>query len=188
MKKSELIQIIREEVKKIINKRSLREGVEIPDWLKGKLEDVHVKPGQGSIFSKPISQVLKLTQDLLNKIDPDEIDEIANSTGVLTMKSSGIGYNLVLPINAARKLKNATEIEVEKIEGPNKIKVPAIKTSESKSKFKTDDLTVIVRPKKDAQGNVLQGEYIILTVFPGESTPRASEWNGKYAVIIPEDA
>ena len=46
----------------------ITEAVEVPTWLKGKLEDVHVKPGQGSIFAKPIDNVLKLAQDTLDKI------------------------------------------------------------------------------------------------------------------------
>lgn len=69
------------------------EAVEIPTWLKGKLEDVHIKPGQGSIFSKSIDIVLELAQDALDK--ESNIDKIANSTGTLTIKSPGIGYNLV---------------------------------------------------------------------------------------------
>jgi len=48
-------------------KAKLNEAVEVPTWLKDKLEDVHVKPGQGSIFSKPIDAVLKLSQDALDK-------------------------------------------------------------------------------------------------------------------------
>jgi len=162
----------------------LTEAVEVPTWLAGKLEDVHVKPGQGSIFAKSISDVLKLAQDALDK--EQNIDKIANSTGTLTIKSPGIGYNLVLPIDKAKLLPDAKESEVEKIEGPNKVKVPAITTTAPLTHFKTDDLTVIVRPKKDESGAVIPNEYIVLSAFPGDpSIPRASEWDGKYAVIIP---
>jgi len=168
----------------IINENQLDESVEIPSWLAGKLEDVHTKPGQGSIFAKSISNVLKLAQDALDK--ESNIDKIANSTGTLTVKSSGIGYNLVLPIDQAKKLSGAKEGEVEKVEGPNKIKVPAITTTAPLTQFKTDELTIIVRPKKDEGGNILPNEYIVLSVFPGDpDIPRASEWGGKYAVIIP---
>ena len=162
----------------------LKESVEVPAWLKGKLEDVHTKPGQGSIFSKSVEDVLKIAQDALDK--ESNIDKIANSTGTLTIKSPGIGYNLVLPIDKAKQLPGAKESEVEKIEGPNKIKVPAITTTAPITQFKTDDLTVIVRPKKDDSGTVIPNEYIVLSAFPGDPTiPRASEWDGKYAVIIP---
>jgi hypothetical protein len=174
--------------KYLAENKLLKEATEIPDWLKGKLEDVHTKPGQGSIFSKDINNVVKATQMLIDKTDSKKIDQIANSTGTLTFKSPGIGYNLVLPIEDAKQLPNAKQGEVEKIEGPNKIKVPSITTSAplTDPKFKTDELTIIVRPKKDDSGKVLEGEYIVLSVFPGDpDIPRASEWNGKYAVIIP---
>jgi len=162
----------------------ITEAVEIPTWLENKLEDVHTKPGQGSIFSKSIKDVLKLAQDTLDK--SKDVDKIANSTGTLTIKSPGIGYNLVLPIEQAKKLPGAKESEVEKIEGPNKIKVPAITTSAPLTQFKSDELTIIVRPKKDEAGTIIPNEYIVLSAFPGDpSIPRASEWSGKYAVIIP---
>ena len=169
---------------KLVLAEVLNEAVEVPTWLKDKLEDVHVKPGQGSIFSKPIDAVLKLAQDALDK--ESNIDKIANSTGTLTIKSPGIGYNLVLPIEQAKKLPGAKESEVEKIEGPNKVKVPAITTTAPLTQFKSDELTIIVRPKKDEAGAVIPNEYIVLSAFPGDpNIPRASEWGGKYAVIIP---
>jgi hypothetical protein len=50
-------------------------------------------------------------------------------------------------------------------------------------------LTIIVRPKKDEAGNPLNGQYIVLSAFPGNpDIPRASEWGGKYAVIIPNSS
>lgn len=160
------------------------EAVEVPNWLNKKLEDVHTKPGQGSIFAKSIEDVLKIAQSALDQ--EKDIDKIANGTGTLTVDSPGIGYNLVLPIEQAKKLAGAKESEVEKIEGPNKIKVPAITTSAPLSQFKSNQLTIIVRPKKDAEGKVIPNEYIVLSAFPGDpSIPRASEWGGKYAVIIP---
>jgi hypothetical protein len=179
-------QILSEELSRMQKLAGIiTEAVEVPTWLKDKLEDVHVRPGQGSIFSKPIDTVLKLAQDALDK--EQNVDKIANSTGTLTIKSPGIGYNLVLPIDKAKALPGAKESEVEKIEGPNKIKVPAITTSAPLTQFKTDDLTVIVRPKKDESGAVIPNEYIVLSAFPGDpNIPRASEWNGKFAVIIPD--
>jgi len=162
----------------------ISEAVEVPSWLAGKLEDVHTKPGQGSIFAKSISDILKLAQDALDK--EQNVDKIANSTGTLTINSPGVGYNLVIPIDKAKALPGAKESEVEKIEGPNRIKVPAITTTAPMDQFKTDQLTVIVRPKKDESGAVIPNEYIVLSAFPGDpSIPRASEWGGKYAVVIP---
>jgi len=163
----------------------LKEAVEIPSWLEGKLKDVHIKAGQGSIFAKPLDYVLKQAQAALDK--SQDLDKIATGTGTLTIKSPGIGYNLVLPIEKAKQLPNAQVSETEKVEGPNKIKVPLVTTSAAPGQFKTDELTIIVRPKKDESGNVLPGEYIVLSIFPGDpDIPRASEWNGKYAVIMPD--
>lgn len=163
----------------------ISEAVEVPDWLSKKLEDVHTKPGQGSIFAKSIDEVLKIAQSALDK--EKDIEKIANGTGTLTVDSPGIGYNLVLPIDQAKKLPGAKESEVEKVEGPNKIKVPAITTTAPLSQFKSNQLTIIVRPKKDAEGKVIPNEYIVLSAFPGDpSIPRASEWGGKYAVVIPD--
>jgi len=166
------------------NSRLLTEAVEVPEWLKGKLADVHGKPGQGSIFAKPIDTVMKTVQQIVD--GAKNVDQVANSTGTLTVSSPGIGYNLVLPIEQAKKLPGAKQGEVEKVEGPNKVKVPSITTTAPLSQFASDQLTVIVRPKKDEAGAVILNEYIVLSTFPGDpDIPRASEWGGKYAVIIP---
>jgi hypothetical protein len=175
------------ENKLTLSSKILIEAVEVPTWLKGKLEDVHVNPGQGSIFAKSVDEILKLVQNILDKTDANKLDQIANSTGTLTMNVPGAGYNLVLPIEQAKKLSGAQESETEKQEGPNKIKVPTITTTAPLSQFKTNELTVIIRPKKNEAGAILPNEYIVLSVFPGDpDIPRASEWNGKYAVIIPK--
>lgn len=166
------------------NSRILAEAVEVPEWLKGKLADVHSKPGQGSIFAKPIDTVMKTVQQVVN--GAKNVDQVANSTGTLTVSSPGIGYNLILPMAQALKLPGAKQGEVEKVEGPNKVKVPSVTTTAPLSQFASDELTVIVRPKKDEAGAVLPNEYIVLSAFPGDpDIPRASEWGGKFAVIIP---
>ena len=166
------------------NSKLLAEAVEVPEWLKGKLADVHSKPGQGSIFAKPIDAVMKIVQQIVD--NAKNVDQVANSTGTLTVSSPGIGYNLVLPIAQALKLPGAKQGEVEKVEGPNKVKVPSVTTTAPLTQFKSDKLTVIVRPKKDEAGTVIPNEYIVLSAFPGDpDIPRASEWGGKFAVIIP---
>ncbi len=168
----------------------IKEAITIPTkensgWsLKDKLENVHTEPGQGSIFAKPISDVLKIAQETLDKLK--DIETIAKGTGTKTIEYPGIGYNLVLPIDKAKALPGAKESEVEKIEGNNRIKVPAFTTTAPLEQFKTNELTFIVRPKKDESGAAIPNEYIVLSAFPGDPLiPRASEWNGKYAVIIP---
>ena len=166
------------------NSRLLAEAVEVPEWLKGKLADVHSKPGQGSIFAKPIDAVMKTVQQVVD--GAKNVDQVANSTGTLTVSSPGIGYNLVLPMAQALKLPGAKQGEVEKVEGPNKVKVPSVTTTAPLSQFASNELTVIVRPKKDEAGAVIPNEYIVLSAFPGDpDIPRASEWGNKFAVIIP---
>ena len=162
----------------------LNESVEVPTWLKSRLEDVHSKVGKGSVFSQSIDSVLKTIQDAVEK--EQNIDKIANSTGTLTINSPGIGYNLVLPMDKAKNLPGAKLGETEQLEGTSIIKVPSITTSAPLEQFKTNQLTIIVRPKKDKSGAVSPGEYIVLSAFPGDPTiPKASDWGGKYAVIIP---
>lgn len=160
--------------------------VEFPTWLETKIKEVHGKPGQGSIFADPGSVkdiVLKTIADNSNKIS-----EIASTTGALKTNVSGIGYDLVLPMEEAQNLADAQVEETEKVEGPNRINVPLVRTSAPMSEFATDELTIIVRPKKDQTGAIIPNEYIILSAFPGKDLPRASEWNGKYAVIVPEQS
>ena len=161
-------------------------NVEFPGWLKNKLIEVHTKPGQGSIFAKPIEEVVNIIQQAV-KDNSANIEGLATTTGVLKLNVPNIGYDLVLPVEEVSKLSRAQKIEsgVEKTEGPNKFNVPAFYTSTPLQQFNTDQLTVIIRPKKDESGAVLPNEFIILSAFPGKDLPRTSEWNNKYAVIIP---
>jgi hypothetical protein len=158
--------------------------VDFPSWLEKKIATIHGEPGSGSVFADPGS-VKSKALDVISR-NLDNIPQIANSTATIQETVPGIGYDLVLPYEEAAALPDAVEVTAEKLEGPNKIIVPAFKTSAPITDFLTDEFTVIVVPKKDSSGNVLPNEYIIPTVWPGKSTPRASEWNGKYAVIIPD--
>ena len=160
--------------------------VEFPDWLNDKIKTVHGTPGQGSIFANPDSVkdiVLKLVQE--NK---DKISNIATTTGALKSTVGGIGYDLVIPAEEANGLPGAQMAETEKVEGPNKLKVPSVKTTAPMEQFSTDELTVIIRPKKDESGKVMPNKFIILSAFPGKELPRTSEWGGKYAIVIPDQA
>lgn len=157
--------------------------VEFPEWLESKLKTVHGQPGQGSIFKDPDS-VKNIVLDLVEK-ESAKIPEIASTTGTLKTNVSGIGYDLVVSKEEAEKLPDAEMSETEKVEGPNKVMVPMVKTSAPMEQFSTDQLTVIVRPKKDSSGKPLPNEYIILSAFPGKDLPRASEWGGKYVVVMP---
>lgn len=158
--------------------------VEFPSWLESKLQTVHGTPGQGSIFKDPNS-VKDIVMDLI-KDQSDKIPEVASTTGTLKSNVGGIGYDLVVTKEEAQNLPDAQMGETEKVEGPNKVTVPMVKTSAPLSQFVTDQLTVIVRPKKDASGKPLQNEYIILSAFPGKDLPKASEWAGNYVIVVPE--
>jgi len=160
--------------------------VEFPSWLESKLQTVHGTPGQGSIFKDPNS-VKDIVMDLI-KDQSDKIPQIASTTGTLKSNVGGIGYDLVVTKEEAQNLPDAQMGETEKVEGPNKVTVPMVKTSAPLSQFVTDQLTVIVRPKKDASGKPLPNEYIILSAFPGKDLPRASEWAGNYVIVVPESA
>lgn len=153
----------------------------------------HNKPGAGSVFKTGISEddIIKMVTDISSKVSGDG--------GAYELKQSGIGYDLVLPMEKAKSLKDAKEGEVEKQEGPNKVKVPSITTSQPASDFSTDRISLIIRKSnpqflpddvkknKDINKKIKEGKcYSLLTAFPGNpDIPKASEWNGKYAVVIP---
>jgi hypothetical protein len=96
-------------------------------------------------------------------------------------------------------LEGADESSTEKKEGPNMISVPLIQTTQPLRDFETDVLTLIVRPsnpqflpedvKMDSEvmKKIDAGKcYSLLTAFPGDpNIPKASEWNGMYAVVVP---
>jgi hypothetical protein len=169
----------------VLENNSNNSNVLFPDWLTQKITDVHYNIGQGSIFSKPIEEIINLTKEIIN--DEPNIKEIANTSGTISRKINNIGYDLVLPIEIAKTLENAKLTTTTKIENDTSFELPAVKTTMSLSDFSTDQLTIIVRPMKNETGDVIDNSYIILSVFPGSaSIPRISEWNGQYAVIIPE--
>jgi hypothetical protein len=184
-------QLITESFRKFLEEE---EGAKIHfmDWLVDKTKRVHTKPGQGSIFTKPTEEVVKIVKNLA--ASAGDVDKIANSTGVLASKVPGIGYDLVArvvdgkPVDPKGNPIEGQLTKVEKEEGRDKVSVNAIVTDHPLEAFKTDDLTTIVRPMKDAEGNVLPGQYIILSAFPGTTgaDARASEWGDKYVVVVPK--
>ncbi len=165
----------------------------VSDYVKNHIM-THNKPGIGSVFKKGITddQILKMVKMVSGKI--------SGKGGPYQLNSPGIGYDLVLPIDDAKKLKDAKEGTVVKQEGPNKIKVPSISTSQPITDFSTDKVSLLIFPSNpqylpdDVKNNenildqIKQGKnYSLVTAFPGNpNIPRASEWNGKYAVIIPK--
>lgn len=167
--------------------------VHFMNWLVDKTKRVHSKPGQGSIFALPIEQVVEKVKEIASSAT--NVDEIAQGTGVLSTEVSGIGYDLVARVVDGKPVDprgNPIEGEittVQKEQGRDMVTVKAIVTSDPnwKTTFATDVLTVIIRPMKDKEGNVLPGEYIILSAFPGTTgaDKQASEWGDDYVVVIP---
>jgi hypothetical protein len=160
----------------------------LSDYAKEHIS-THNKPGIGSVFSKNIN--LQKLVDVMQDIP------VQGEGGAYTINLPGAGYNLVLPIEDAKSLPDAQLGTVNKQErGP--VEVPAVKTSAPIEQFATNEITVIVRPSNpaylpdDVKQNkqvldaIKQGKsYSVITAFPGGELPPASQWNGKYAVIIP---
>ena len=169
-----------------------KEDVLFPDWLLGKLDRVHGKPGQGSVFNMPSEQVAEKVKDIIAN-EPD-LDKIANTSGVVSKTIPNIGYDLVAKVVNGKPVDTKGEeitgeiTTVEKEEGREKVKVKAVVTDRPLSDFATDQLTVIVRPMKSEDGNPIPGKYIILSAFPGVTATdrRASEWGDDFVVVIPK--
>jgi hypothetical protein len=161
----------------------------LADYVKNHIQ-THNQIGIGSVFSPgvDINQIIKVIQEL----------DISGDGGLYTTSYPGVGYNLVLPIEKAKTLPGAQITEVNKDERGQNIPVPAVKTTAPLEQFKTDQLTVIVRPSNpdylpddaktdEVMSAVQQGQsFSVLTAFPGDpNVPPASQWNGQFAVILP---
>jgi hypothetical protein len=183
---NELKNLVRQIIKEEDMSQSTEPQIIFPDWLEQKLERVHTRVGQGSIFAKSIGEI---KNDVLKivKSEPN-LDKIANSSGTIQKKVNGVGYDLVISKDNIKSLPNAKMTKVEKEEGNGTITVNAVSTTATLTQFKTNTLTIIVRPAKDSSGNVTPNNYIILSVFPGVvgADKRASEWGDDYYVVLPQ--
>tara|TARA_Y100001938_G_C8015838_1_gene392514 strand:- start:65 stop:652 length:588 start_codon:yes stop_codon:yes gene_type:complete len=159
------------------------------DWAKGHIEGGHKEPGKGSIFADfDLSLVAKAVNEVA----------VEGEGGVVSVKVPGVGYNLVLPMQDARALPDAQEVEVTKEERGQQITVTGIRTSAPLENFRTNELSVVIRPTSDLQyvpddvkdkvsSAVEAGQvYSILSAWPGRGdVPPASQWGDNWAVIIP---
>ena len=186
----QLKRIIKEELSYVLNEEE-RPTIHFMNWLIDKTKRVHSKAGQGSIFAMSIDKVVEKVKEVA--ASANNVDEIANTTGVLSADVPNVGYDLVVPVVNGQPMHKGKPLQgkittTQKEEGPNTIEVPAIITNEPLKSFVTDQLTVIVRPMKNQEGQVLPNEYIILSAFPGSTAAdkRASDWNGEYMVVIPQ--
>jgi hypothetical protein len=164
----------------------------VSDYVKNHIKE-HNEPGIGSIFKKGITEmeILNMIERIKNEVNP--------SQSAYQIKVPRIGYNLVLPYDEAMSLEEAVESATEKKEGTNTITVPLVQTIQPLSDFSTDDLTLIIRPSNpqflpedvkmdpEVMKKIEEGKcYSLLTAFPGDpDIPKASEWNGMYAVVVP---
>jgi hypothetical protein len=168
----------------------------ISDYAKDHIKD-HNKPSIGSIFRKGITdrEIIDMVDSVKNEVNPNQ--------SAYEIDVPGIGYNLVLPYAEAARLEDSMESTTQKKEGPNTIVVPMFKTSQPISDFSTDILTLIIRASnpqflpedvlKDPElleivtKKIEEGKcYSLLTAFPGDpNIPKASDWKGEYAVVIP---
>ena len=164
----------------------------VSDYAKKHIME-HNKPGMGSVFKTGV------TEDEIVNMVKEAAPKVSGDGGAYELNKPSIGYDLVLPIDKAKALKDAKEGEVEKQEGPNKVKVISITTTEPLSNFASNRISLIIRKSNpqflpdDVKNDdkvakkIEEGKcYSLLTAFPGDpDIPRASEWNGKFAVVIP---
>ena len=163
----------------------------LSDWAKGHIEKGHKKPGLGSMFA---DFDIGLTEKAMRDID------VSGEGGVYTINIPGVGYDLVMPRSEAEKLGNAARTQVEKEERGEKIPVLAYTTTDPLERFKTNKLSVVVRPTTDLKfvpedvresvAEMLDKNipvYSVLSMWPGRGdVPAASQWGDDWAVVIPK--
>ena len=166
----------------------------ISDYVKSHIKE-HNQFGMGSTFREGITdeEINSFVEYVVNE------NELGDG-GLFELYVPNVGFDLVIPYNDAINLDDAEEFFAIKKEGKNEFEVPLIKTSQSEDDFKTNRLTLVIRKsnqqflpndvKEDEE--VLQkindGKvYSLITAFPGNpNIPRVSEWNGEYAIIVPQ--
>jgi len=167
----------------------------VSDYVKNHIKE-HNKFGTGSTFKEGITD--EEINSFINMVL--ENNEIGNG-GAFEIEVPNIGYDLVKPYEEAMTYDDARETTTIKKEGPNEIEVPLVDTSQSADDFATNRLTLVIRPsnpqylpedvKEDEEilRMINDGKvYSLLTAFPGDpNIPRASEWNGQFAVVVPKN-
>jgi hypothetical protein len=166
----------------------------ISDYVRSHIKE-HNQFGMGSTFKEGITDE-EINSFVEYVITENELGE----GGLFELDVPNIGFDLVLPYDEAKNLDDAEESFAIKNEGKNKIEVPLIKTSQSEDDFKTNRLTLVIRKSnqqflpndvkedEDILQKISDGKvYSLITAFPGNpNIPRVSEWNGEYAIIVPQ--
>ena len=165
------------------------------DFTKNHIIKTHSKPGEGSIFaSDPMPKIQKTLTGIIPRA----------GTVAYTTKFPRIGYDLVVTAQTAEKYQGDMTT-TQKINNGVSVTVPAKRISEPLKTFRSDILTVILlqtdvsvlnQYHSDVKNDqsVLQAIqdkecFHVATAYPGNpNIPPASEWNGKYVVLIPSVA
>ena len=166
----------------------------ISDYVKSHIKE-HNQFGMGSTFREGITdeEINSFVEYVVNE------NELGDG-GLFELDVPNVGFDLVIPYNDAINLDDAEEFFAIKKEGKNEFEVPLIKTSQSEDDFKTNRLTLVIRKsnqqflpddvKEDEEilQKINDGKvYSLITAFPGNpNIPRVSEWNGEYAIIVPQ--
>jgi len=198
----QLRRLIKNELKKIVileetgtegtEKIKLKDGtvVLLSSGTKKHIS-THAEPGLGSVFAG--GDFVEVIVDKISGLS------VSGGGGVFSVDVPGVGYNLVMPYEEAKGLKNATETTVTKKERGSDVEVPAFKTSAPLEDFKTPELSIVIRPTKDAaylptdmkndsevESALDSGKlYSVLSAWPGGDVPPASQWGKNWAVVIP---
>jgi hypothetical protein len=155
-------------------------------------------PGQGSVFHRTPS-----VDELSSAIA--QVDISSPTSGALyEIPMQNIGADLVDTLDTAMKLPGAQQTTTTK-EEREPVEVPAVTTTASMNDFVSNVMTLVLRPTSaeylpdDLKQNpeilqlVDEGQvYALLSAWPGKATvngeeiPPASQWNGAFAVIIPQ--
>ena len=166
----------------------------ISNYVKSHIKE-HNQFGMGSTFREGITdeEINSFVEYVVNE------NELGDG-GLFELDVPNVGFDLVIPYNDAINLDDAEEFFAIKKEGKNEFEVPLIKTSQSEDDFKTNRLTLVIRKsnqqflpddvKEDEEilQKINDGKvYSLITAFPGNpNIPRVSEWNGEYAIIVPQ--
>lgn len=187
----ELMGLISESTNKISD--NMGNIVLVSDYVKNHIK-THNDFGLGSVFREGITDE-EILEYVTQVVDENELKD----GGFFEVDVPFVGYDLVKPYEDAINYPDADKSVAIKKERGLDIEVPLIKTSLYSDDFSTDTLTMLilksnpdflpddVKNDEEIKNGIKEGKvYSLITAFPGKNIPKASEWNGEYAVIVPK--
>lgn len=187
----ELMGLISESTNKISD--NMGNIVLVSDYVKNHIK-THNDFGLGSVFREGITDE-EILEYVTQVVDENELKD----GGFFEVYVPFVGYDLVKPYEDAINYPDVDESVAIKKERGLDIEVPLIKTSLYSDDFSTDTLTMLilksnpdflpddVKNDEEIKNGIKEGKvYSLITAFPGKNIPKASEWNGEYAVIVPQ--